>query len=208
MAENGYTYQPPLAGCIRGEEWNRYVDALWGLQKRSVIHTIVLPPGRNPRDLVFYKPRLLKQHRYIMERAEIPTTVSAPKPTFECYVDPSCTRVNNQCAPIPNHFIVIDAKLPERTMKIARQITADLEKQGSLPHQLRQASKEGNIEISKEVASISPKDRLVEAAKAKPVAPGAADRPGEPRPILRESPRQEDISPAPQKPHNCCQIAS
>eukprot|EP01053_Blabericola_migrator_P003084 Blabericola_migrator_1__3083@NODE_189_length_11671_cov_137_497242_g164_i0_p8_GENE_NODE_189_length_11671_cov_137_497242_g164_i0NODE_189_length_11671_cov_137_497242_g164_i0_p8_ORF_typecomplete_len224_score38_29_NODE_189_length_11671_cov_137_497242_g164_i0936810039 len=141
LLANGYTYQPPLEGCVRGEEWNKYVDALWSEQKRTVIHTIILPPGRNPKDLTFYKAKLLSKTRHIMERDQIPTTVSAPKNVFECFIDPDCTKLESlKTVTVPNHFLVVDAKLPPKTMKVARQITAELEEKQQLPHQQRSAS--------------------------------------------------------------------
>eukprot|EP01054_Gregarina_sp_Poly1_P000562 Gregarina_sp_Poly_1__561@NODE_1134_length_4985_cov_108_670394_g783_i0_p4_GENE_NODE_1134_length_4985_cov_108_670394_g783_i0NODE_1134_length_4985_cov_108_670394_g783_i0_p4_ORF_typecomplete_len242_score44_70_NODE_1134_length_4985_cov_108_670394_g783_i017622487 len=132
--DSNRTLNPPLEGCIRGEEWNRYVDHLWGQEKRSVIHTILLPKGRNPKEISFYKARLLGNRSAVLHAGAIPTTVSAPQSTFEAYVDPDCGQIkfgNFSC--MPRHFLVVDAKLPEDTLKIARKLTQELEEKGELP---------------------------------------------------------------------------
>lgn len=96
-------YTPALSGAVQGSRWNRLIRETWGEDPTPyVYHTMIMPEGKKPKDVKFWRATIKSSNTRILEPGEIPDTMSNPCPQFDAFVEPTVVVPG-----IPNHFLVV-----------------------------------------------------------------------------------------------------
>lgn len=117
----GATLRPELAGCVQGAEWNKFLKTVWSGKERVVVHSVILPPGKNPKQMNLQNDiKVTQTKRYTLPLGQLPETVSNPSGTFEVLVEQDVVPPERK---VPSHFLVVQGCASKSPWEGATQST-------------------------------------------------------------------------------------
>ena len=109
----------PIAGSIKGETWNKYLEHVLTNKQNLVFHTIVFPNDQTAATFEMSKAKIISTKQYTLPAGEIPETISFPSSVFEAMIEPTCMTKETG---LPSHIIVRDATIaPKCTDEIIKK---------------------------------------------------------------------------------------